>query len=116
MKKFILISSILSSFFIFAEANELPSDKIQPEVKVIKEHFKNKVEKIEFEAWAKGMGLNFSTQKYLNNQNYKKYAKTMAKLIRKTRGVKGKCRRKNKISIWKNKTSIKVEILFFYKP
>lgn len=27
-----------------------------------------------------------------------------------------KCRRKNKISIWKNKTSIKVEILFFYKP
>lgn len=26
------------------------------------------------------------------------------------------CRRKNKISIWKNKTSIKVEILFFYKP
>lgn len=25
------------------------------------------------------------------------------------------CRRKNKISIWKNKTSIKVEILFFYK-
>ncbi|EAH4503669.1 aspartate racemase, partial [Campylobacter jejuni] len=25
-------------------------------------------------------------------------------------------RRKNKISIWKNKTSIKVEILFFYKP
>ncbi|EHD7757706.1 hypothetical protein JQA64_001912, partial [Campylobacter coli] len=26
-----------------------------------------------------------------------------------------KCRRKNKISIWKNKTSIKVEILFFYK-
>ncbi|EAK4494382.1 aspartate racemase, partial [Campylobacter coli] len=23
---------------------------------------------------------------------------------------------KNKISIWKNKTSIKVEILFFYKP
>ncbi|EAL7485475.1 aspartate racemase, partial [Campylobacter coli] len=23
--------------------------------------------------------------------------------------------RKNKISIWKNKTSIKVEILFFYK-
>ncbi|EPX7406398.1 hypothetical protein ACW2AK_000819 [Campylobacter coli] len=51
MKKFILISSILSSFFIFAEANELPSDKIQPEVKVIKEHFKNKVEKIEFEAW-----------------------------------------------------------------
>ncbi|EAI1116797.1 aspartate racemase, partial [Campylobacter jejuni] len=24
--------------------------------------------------------------------------------------------RKNKISIWKNKTSIKVEILFFYKP
>ncbi|EJM4825679.1 hypothetical protein NON37_000707 [Campylobacter coli] len=80
MKKFILISSILSSFFIFAEANELPSDKIQPEVKVIKEHFKNKVEKIEFEAWAKGMGLNFSTQKYLNNQNYKKYAKTMAKL------------------------------------
>ncbi|EAH8135394.1 aspartate racemase, partial [Campylobacter coli] len=22
----------------------------------------------------------------------------------------------NKISIWKNKTSIKVEILFFYKP
>lgn len=34
MKKFILISSILSSFFIFAEANELPSDKIQPEVKV----------------------------------------------------------------------------------
>ncbi|EGQ2325854.1 hypothetical protein I2623_000511 [Campylobacter coli] len=64
MKKFILISSILSSFFIFAEANELPSDKIQPEVKVIKEHFKNKIEKIEFEAWAK--------------------------LIRKTRGVKGK--------------------------
>lgn len=30
--------------------------------------------------------------------------------------VKDKCRRKNKISIWKNKTSIKVEILFFYKP
>ncbi|EAJ2771356.1 hypothetical protein FUB88_04380 [Campylobacter jejuni] len=28
----------------------------------------------------------------------------------------GICRRKNKISIWKNKTSIKVEILFFYKP
>ncbi len=28
----------------------------------------------------------------------------------------GLCRRKNKISIWKNKTSIKVEILFFYKP
>lgn len=28
----------------------------------------------------------------------------------------GFCRRKNKISIWKNKTSIKVEILFFYKP
>lgn len=28
----------------------------------------------------------------------------------------GNCRRKNKISIWKNKTSIKVEILFFYKP
>lgn len=28
----------------------------------------------------------------------------------------GSCRRKNKISIWKNKTSIKVEILFFYKP
>lgn len=27
-----------------------------------------------------------------------------------------RCRRKNKISIWKNKTSIKVEILFFYKP
>ncbi|EHL8020583.1 hypothetical protein GKK07_001071 [Campylobacter jejuni] len=26
------------------------------------------------------------------------------------------CRRKNKISIWKNKISIKVEILFFYKP
>ncbi|ELK4484260.1 hypothetical protein Q6723_000573 [Campylobacter coli] len=51
MKKFILISSILSSFFIFAEANELPSDKIQPEVKAIKEHFKDKVEKIEFEAW-----------------------------------------------------------------
>ncbi|EAI3941431.1 aspartate racemase, partial [Campylobacter coli] len=25
-------------------------------------------------------------------------------------------RRKNKISIWKNKISIKVEILFFYKP
>ncbi|EJJ9763766.1 hypothetical protein N4120_001266 [Campylobacter coli] len=75
MKKFILISSILSSFFIFAEANELPSDKIQPEVKVIKEHFKNKVEKIEFEAWAKGMGLNFSTQKYLNNQNYKNMPK-----------------------------------------
>ncbi|HED0613145.1 TPA: hypothetical protein R4K73_000691 [Campylobacter coli] len=31
-------------------------------------------------------------------------------------GHKGVCRRKNKISIWKNKTSIKVEILFFYKP
>lgn len=29
---------------------------------------------------------------------------------------KKSCRRKNKISIWKNKTSIKVEILFFYKP
>ncbi|EGK7561130.1 hypothetical protein IO476_000062 [Campylobacter coli] len=90
MKKIILISSILSSFFIFAEANELPSDEIQPEVKVIKEYFQNKVDKVEFEAWAKGMGLNFSTQKYLNNRNYKKYAKTMAKLIRKTRGVEGK--------------------------
>ncbi|EGN3143297.1 hypothetical protein IH205_001728 [Campylobacter jejuni] len=30
--------------------------------------------------------------------------------------IDGFCRRKNKISIWKNKTSIKVEILFFYKP
>ncbi|EGQ7270529.1 hypothetical protein I6C78_001553 [Campylobacter jejuni] len=30
--------------------------------------------------------------------------------------INHKCRRKNKISIWKNKTSIKVEILFFYKP
>lgn len=29
---------------------------------------------------------------------------------------RARCRRKNKISIWKNKTSIKVEILFFYKP
>ncbi|EHD5901476.1 hypothetical protein JQ002_000282 [Campylobacter coli] len=29
--------------------------------------------------------------------------------------ITGICRRKNKISIWKNKTSIKVEILFFYK-
>lgn len=29
--------------------------------------------------------------------------------------LKLRCRRKNKISIWKNKTSIKVEILFFYK-
>ncbi|EAI2977923.1 hypothetical protein HFW12_001510 [Campylobacter jejuni] len=90
MKKIILVSSILSSFFIFAQANELPSDEIQPEVKVIKEHFQNKVDKVEFEAWAKGMGLNFSTQKYLNDRNYKKYAKTMAKLIRKTRGVEGK--------------------------
>ncbi|EAL4789561.1 hypothetical protein DO872_04740 [Campylobacter coli] len=38
--------------------------------------------------------------------------------INEMRGIKTEeiCRRKNKISIWKNKTSIKVEILFFYKP
>ncbi|EAK2004031.1 aspartate racemase [Campylobacter jejuni] len=41
--------------------------------------------------------------KEVENSLYKRY-------------MEDKCRRKNKISIWKNKTSIKVEILFFYKP
>lgn len=44
------------------------------------------------------------------NDDFLKYAGyTMGEVL-------NKCRRKNKISIWKNKTSIKVEILFFYKP
>ncbi|EMD9737026.1 hypothetical protein VWR57_000707 [Campylobacter jejuni] len=40
----------------------------------------------------------------------------LQKLEEENKNLTHKCRRKNKISIWKNKTSIKVEILFFYKP
>ncbi len=90
MKKIISILISLISFVALTNADTLTNDEILPEVKAIKKHFKNKVDNVEFEAWAKGMSLNFSTQKYLSNQNYKKYAKTMAKLIRKTRGVEGK--------------------------
>ncbi|EFB0827122.1 NTPase [Campylobacter coli] len=51
---------------------------------------------VKFNPW------NISTRKKLISD----FFTTLAKEI---------CRRKNKISIWKNKTSIKVEILFFYK-
>lgn len=44
------------------------------------------------------------------------YTSYKAPTISQTKIIDFICRRKNKISIWKNKTSIKVEILFFYKP
>lgn len=50
------------------------------------------------------------------HSNYLKFCERVRSEIFFNKKVDIFCRRKNKISIWKNKTSIKVEILFFYKP
>lgn len=71
-----------------------------------------------FEPWKfvvleqKEHNLKLSTLCY-NQQNVASASHNIIFLARKDLQS---CRRKNKISIWKNKTSIKVEILFFYKP
>lgn len=66
----------------------------------------------------KGIGFIGGFAGWINNGTFENIALNNIKNISDNNyagGFTGYCRRKNKISIWKNKTSIKVEILFFYK-
>lgn len=85
--------------------------------------FKEKAKKFyqELEDFAKNNEnfLGFKNKNTLTAKNYVGIIQTKSgvlEILPKCTNLDGyKCRRKNKISIWKNKTSIKVEILFFYK-
>lgn len=106
MKKITLLSIILSAS-LFASVEEVKLDKnstidsnstiadtnatnISPEVLAIKAHFKDKIERVSFEAWAKGMGVNYSTKEFIKSKAIKAYGKEIGDIVRKTRGVKGK--------------------------
>lgn len=99
MKK--IFFAVLITSLLFAEQWSVSKESEQnasmqvinsntPETNAIKKVFKDEISNISFVSWAKGMEVDFTTKKMLHTKTYKKYAKTMANIVRKTRDVKGK--------------------------